>query len=210
MGGEGVEPLVERAVGGDDVALKVLLAETRARLCRFLSLKIPPELTRLLDPDDIVQETHVEVFRRIRAFQPHGLDSFFRWTATIALNRVRNALAMHRAQKRGGGRMIFSPPSRNVADSMVALLDMLAGPGKTPSRTLARMEAASAVKAALEELPTQHREAVWLVHIEGQSAVEAAAKLGKTDQAVRGLCRRGLKLLEQHLQSASKFLSSSG
>jgi RNA polymerase sigma-70 factor (ECF subfamily) len=209
VGGQGDTDWVHRAIRGDETALKVLLASSHARLVSFISRKIPSDLGRVVAAEDVVQEAHVEVFRRIHDTAPASEDAFFRWCAAIALSRLRNAIAKHRAQKRAGGQRIIGL-NQSMQDSMVALLDMLAGPGKTPSRAVARAEAASAVHAALESLPKHYRDAVWLVHIEGQSAAQAGTRLGKTDQAIRGLCRRGLKLLQHDLQSASRFLSSSG
>ena len=200
--------LVQRAVDGDEVALTLLLTESRAELCEYVSGKISPSVHRLLSADDVVQEAHAEVFRRISSFRPIGGDSFDRWVAAIAIRRLRSAIRRHRAAKRGGGR--FGAEPRHFEDSTIALLDFLAGPGKTPSRVVARGEAVGAVQEALADLPEQQRQAVWLVHIEGCTAGEAATQMGRTERAIHGLCRRGLENMRNQLESASRFLSSSG
>ena len=202
--------LVKRAAEGDAVALKLLLTESHRRLCEYISPKIPGDLRRVLDADDIVQDAHVEVFRRIGTFEFRGPDSLFRWVAAIGLSRLRNAIKRHRAAKRGGLHWTANPLSSGQQDSTIALLDLLAEPGKTPSRSVARGEAVDAVHAALANLPEGNRQAVWLVHIEGLKIAQAAAEMGRTERAVHGLCRRGLKLMQQRLESASRFLSSSG
>lgn len=92
----------------------------------------------------------------------------------------------------------------------MALFHNLAGPTKTPSRLVARSEAIVAVNHALANLPKHYHEAIQLVHIEGRSARDAGERMGRTERAIHGLCRRGLKLLEKELQSASRFLSSTG
>ena len=58
----GIE-LIRRARGGDETALKVLLAQTRAGLPARVATNIPTDLPRLIHADDIVQETHTRVFR---------------------------------------------------------------------------------------------------------------------------------------------------
>ena len=179
------------------------------RLCERLLRRIPADLRSILDPEDVLQESHVEVFRRIESFQPHGPGSFHRWTAAIALSRLRNNIKKYRAAKRGGGRRAVQPLPRNLEDSVVGLFNMVAAPGETPSRIVAKREAVDAVQSGLKDLPEQYRRAIWLVHIEGQSVKDAAAAMGRSERAIHGLCRRGLKLLEGQLGNASRFLSSS-
>lgn len=202
--------LLLRAIDGDTVALKLLLTESHGPLCERISRRVFGDLQRVVDVEDIVQEAHVEVFRRIRSFEPRGPGSFSRWLTAIAINRLRNAIKRHRAAKRGGGRIARSPSDRRIEDSTIALLSALRSPEKTPSRCVARREAVDAVHSALDELPEHYRRAVWLVHIEGRSVRETASQMGRTERAIHGLCRRGLKLLETRLQSSSRFLSSTG
>lgn len=202
--------LVRRAAAGDSVAAALLLKDSRDRLCRYLGRKVPGDLRGTMDAADIVQEAHVEVFRHLDRFESRGPDSFYRWVATIALRKLRAAIKQRRTAKRGGGRTPAAPARRDIDSSMIALLDDLAAPGRTPSRVVARAEALEAVKAALETLPERNREAIWGVHIEERPVADVAERMGVTDRAVHGLCRRGLKLLRERLGTASKFLSSSG
>ncbi len=202
------QDLVVRAAAGDSIALKGLLTTSRPRLCVYISHRIPTGLGRLIDAEDIVQEAHIVVFRRISSFEARGRDSFFRWVAAIALSKLRAAIKRHRAAKRGGGRLAAGRMTKSIEDSTIALLDMLSGPGETPSRSVARREAVDAVQKALDEIPERYRQAVWLVHIEGRCVRDAACQIGRTERAIHGLCRRGLKLLEERLGSASKFSSS--
>lgn len=94
--------LLERAASGDRLALRLILAESRERLRDYLSRRVPADLAGLIDAEDIVQEAHIEVFRRIEGFEPRGAESFFRWEATMAMNLLRNAVKWHRCAKRGG------------------------------------------------------------------------------------------------------------
>lgn len=191
--------LVQRARLGDAIALKLLLAATRQRLAEYINRRIPDALRRLIDADDIVQDTHVEVFRRIGEFTPLGEDSFFRWLATIGFRRLRNVVKWHRADKRGGGAL---PLTQQVEDSMVALLDQVSASGRTPSRSIARRESIAAVRTALQALPEHYRAALWLVYLEGRPVAEAAERLNTTDRAIHGLCRRGLKMLGDMLDAS--------
>jgi RNA polymerase sigma-70 factor (ECF subfamily) len=92
--------------------------------------------------------------------------------------------------------------------SVVALLDMMAGPEKTPSRTAARSEAVRAVEDALEQLPTDYRQAVRLVYLEGLTASEAGERMHRTERGVHNLCYKAKKHLRDLLGSRSHYLSN--
>ncbi|MFQ5413765.1 MAG: RNA polymerase sigma factor [Phycisphaerae bacterium] len=208
MAGEGCESgLVERAAAGDTVALTQLLTASRGALGAYVAVRLPAELQGVVDADDIVQETYVEVFRHIGRFKPEGAYAFERWLATIAIRKLHEAVRRRRALKRGGGAHAVRAPARRFEDSLVSLLDMVAGSNSTPSRVVGRREAGAAMEQAIGELPPHYAEAIRLVYLEGCSVAEAAERMGRTDRAIHGLCRRGLKLLHGKMGSASMFLS---
>ncbi len=199
--------VLELAVARDPAALDRLLTDTYLWLCDYVARRMPPDLRSIVDAEDIIQQTHLEVFHRIGDFAPNGVDSFRRWVRAIALSRLRNSIKGHRATKRGGRRARVQD-RRRIDDSTVALLDHLAGPGATPSRCVARGEAIDAVKTALDALPEHYRQAVRLVHIEGHRVCEAAALMGRTERAIHGLCRQGLKRMRDYLQKQLGLLGS--
>jgi len=208
---EGYElDLLDRATSGDTVAVTVLLARHHDRLKAQVSRKIPPDLRATVDADDILQETHIQVYQHIASFAPQGPDSFYRWMATIAVRRLRNAIKRCRALKRGAQGMVLTSGAAVPEDSVVTLLELMAGPEKTPSRVATRAEAIDAVQAALEHLPESYRQAVQLVYIEGRCVHDAAVVMGRSDRAVHNLCFKAKKHLQGLLGSASRYFSSSG
>ena len=202
--------LIDRAVRGDEVALTILLTQSRGRLCGYLCAKIPSNLSGQIDADDIVQEAHVEVFRHIGSFEMRGPESFDRWVKTIAIRKLRDSVKACRADRRGGGRSPIGTVTASVEESMVALLDLLAGPDKTPSRSAARHEVVAAIRDALTELPEDYRQAVWIVYIEGHPPAVAAERMQRTERAIHNLCYKAKDRLRDILGSRSRFLSSSG
>lgn len=201
--------LVTRAVAGDEAALTLLLAESAPGLRAYLSGRIPAALRGTIDADDITQDAQVEVFRHIRSFEPRGPGSFDRWVRTIALRELRDVIRARRAARRGGERVAVRAPTTEQEDSMVGLLDVLSGPGASPSRSVARHEAVAAVQAAIEGLPEDYRQAVWLVYIEGQPVSAAAAAMGRTERAIHNLCYKAKDRMRHLLGSQSRFLSGS-
>lgn len=179
--------LIQRAVGGDRAALTILLTRVHADLSRRLTRRMPADIRGSLDADDVLQQAFIAVFREISRFEDRGDDSFERWVATIAIRTLRNEIKARRTLKRGGGRYAIAA-SGNPDESMVALFDMVAAPGRTPSRSIVRHEAIASVQRALDSLPPDYREAVIGVYIDGKSVAEVAAQMGRTERAIHNLC----------------------
>jgi RNA polymerase sigma-70 factor (ECF subfamily) len=201
--------LVKKAVAGNVAALTVVLTDVHEQLRARLSRRMPRDLRGSVDADDILQEAQVEAYLHIDTFVPRGPDSFYRWVSTIAIRRLRNTIKKQRALKRGGGRLAVSTLPTATESSVVALLNLMAGPDKTPSRTAATQEAVEALEVAMTELPEDYRRAVQLVYIEGCTVAEAAKTLGRTDRAIHNLCYKAKEHLRGLLGSGSRFLSSS-
>lgn len=206
--GNGSDILMQ-AISGDRAALKLLLTNSYSGLLSYTARKMPLWLRGQLDAEDIVQDTHVRVFRNIGTFSPRDATSFDRWIRTIALRRLRDVIKSHRTAKRGGLLTLHPLQRRTFEDSALSLLDLIAAPGRTASRSVSRLEAVDAIQDAIDDLPEHYRKAVWMVHIEGRSVAETAGAMGRTNRAIHGLCRRGLVLMRDRLESAGRFLSSS-
>ena len=199
-----------RAVQGDQVALKALLAQSRDQLHQYLSGKIPADLSSVVDADDLVQEVHIRVFQNIGSLESDRPEAFHRWVKVIAINELRRAIRRCRAGRRGGGRIGVGDRKKSIEESTIGLLNLVAAPGKRPSQSVACHEAIEAVEVALSALPAHYEKALRLIHLQSCTLQEAAIKMGRSERAVQGLCRRGLKRLQRRLGNASRFLSSAG
>lgn len=195
------DSILARAIAGDRAALTVLLTRAHAELARRVERRIPAALRGSLDADDVVQQAFIAVFREIGRFEYRGEDSFDRWTATIAIRTLRNEVKARRRLKRGGGRAVIGDAQANAEESMVALFDMVAAPGRTPSLSIVRREAIASVQRALDELPEDYRIAVLGVYIEGRPVAEVAAQMGRTERAIHNLCFKAKARLTELLGS---------
>ncbi len=200
--------LAKRAAGGDVPAFEVLISEIRPRLCDHIARYIPASMRRLIDGDDMIQEACVIATRRIRDFVPETPNSFYRWMAAIALSCLRDSLKRYRAAKRGGKAHAVGRIRGGIEESSIQVWNLLVGSDQTPSRVVRGHEASRAVLDAVGKLPEHYRQAVWMIHIEQRSVADAASRMGKSERAVHGLCRRGLKLLQEQLVSMSRFIST--
>jgi RNA polymerase sigma-70 factor, ECF subfamily len=198
---------VQQAVAGCEAALERLLLTHYDRLAADISRKLPGELRGLIAPDDVLQEAFVVAFREIRDFVPQGAGSFYAWLVAIARHRLLDLVKGQRAAKRGGGRVALTGCAGSPDESLVGLLEMLNIQEHTPSRSVARREAVSAVQVGLAGLKDDYREALRLRYIEGLPVAEVAARLGRTAHAVHMLCHRGLQQLHAALGRSSQFFS---
>lgn len=199
--------LIERAVGGDEVATTVLLSLTYPSLRQHLQRRLPRDIQACIDVDDVVQDTQIQIFRNVATFRNTGPDSFYRWVATVGLYRLRNIIKAQRALKRGRGRTVGGSTSSAESGSNHALLDWLRGPENTPSHHAARSEAQDALSASLAELPEHYRQAVRLVYLEGRSVEEVARIMGRTERAIHNLCHKAKAQLHLAMGSTSRFFS---
>ena len=197
---------VTLAMEGDRPALESLILFHYDRLAARISRKLPVSLRRTVAVEDILQQTFTAAFLGIRSFCPEGRGAFFRWLATIAEHRLKDAIRGQRAAKRGGGKIEFHADAG--VESFDELIDLMEGPNRTPSQSTARLEAANAVHVALASLGEDCREAIQLRYIQGLCLADAAEALNKTPRSVRDLCYRGLKELRVVLGGSSQYFSS--
>jgi RNA polymerase sigma-70 factor, ECF subfamily len=197
--------LLKAAVAGDRVATSALLMRYDAQLRRRLAQWIEPRFRAVLDVEDILQDTYIEVFRHIRNFEPAGDVAFQVWLVTIAQRRYLNARRGLLAAKRGAGRR--AELAKNDASSLLQLVNVLEGNDSTPSRRAGRGEAEQLLWVALAGVKEDYRQALRMRYLEGRPVHEVAAILKRTERAVHMLCHRGLRALREQMGSASKFLT---
>jgi RNA polymerase sigma-70 factor (ECF subfamily) len=199
--------LIDRAVHGDQAALERLMLAHYDELARRVEQRLPRSLQSVVGADDIVQSTYAQVFAKIDQYEHRDDGSFLAWLLAIAENRLRDAIRAQGRKKRGGDRVRVSTTPDDQQSGAANLFDALAGPGNTPSRSLARREGIRAVQVAVAGLPDEHRRAVELRYFEGYSLEETARLMDRSTGAVRGLLDRAKKKMRETLERASRFLS---
>lgn len=197
------EELLASAVGGDCAALTALLRRHAAAIRR--SLSISPQWQAVLDVDDVLQVTYLEVFLRIGEFRPQGALAFLAWLRQIARNNLRDAIRGLQRDKRPPASRQVVPPQGD--DSYVALYELVGATSATPSRAAMRQEARTALEVALAALPSDYAQVVQLYDLEGRSGSEVAAAMGRSRGAVVLLRMRAHDRLKQRLGSMSRFVS---
>ena len=178
--------LLDRLGKGDESAFTALFEKYQKRLALLIHYKLSPELRRLTEVEDVLQETFFEAFRDIKQFRYEKSGGFLGWLSRIADHVIADAARFHGRQKRRAGdlvrfRSVGTPDGPEPVDSV------------TPSRLLAEKEKLSALIRRLDRLPEDYRRVILLAKVEGLSNAEIAEQLGRTKEATALLLHRAIK-----------------
>jgi RNA polymerase sigma-70 factor (ECF subfamily) len=140
------------------------------------------------DAEDLVQETYLKAFRAAGQFQPG--TNLRAWLFTILHNSARN-----RARDR----------ARDAVTADSEAVDRAAdrprggGAPETPESLLLRDALGPELQAAIDDLPEQFRQAVWLRDVEEFSYAEIAEMLSVPVGTVMSRISRGRHMLFERL-----------
>src|SRR5437773_1897559 len=93
---------IRAAAAGDTNALSALLMKHHESLLRFLERKLATKSPYAIDLEQVLQDTYITAFQRIRSFELRSEPAFYNWLRAIAESRLIDAKRMAGAQKRGG------------------------------------------------------------------------------------------------------------
>lgn len=194
------QQLLDQALAGNADALGELLEHYRAYLTVLAQRYLDQRVRGRLDAADVVQITFLEAQRDLPSFRGHQIEELLGWLRHILRNNVASAHQKHiYTQKRSAGREVVNSPT----DSRPAFTDLAPSETTSPSQRMMRDEAAVYLANCLDELPETQREALRLRYVEGCSLKEIADSMHKTEMAVAGLLKRGLKALRTRMLTDS-------
>jgi RNA polymerase sigma-70 factor (ECF subfamily) len=177
---------MQRLAAGHDAALNDLMDRHSGRVVQFLFRWLGNED----DANDLAQETFVRVYRHRSRYDG---GKFTTWLYTIAGNLARNE---YRRRSR-------HPDISLDAESQTGkgtIGEVLPAGAATPTEAAEATERLSAVRAAVQKLPEELREAVVLCEWEEMSAAEAAELLQTTSRGIESRLYRARKLLKDSLK----------
>jgi len=175
-----------RLVGGDDAALNDLMDRHATTVFHFLCRMLGNEE----DANDLAQEAFVRVFQHRARFQPDA--KFTTWLYTIAGNLARN----HHRWRCRHPTVSLDATNENTDES---LGDVLPTADVSPSEAAVTEERSNAVRAAVQALPEDLREAVILCEWQDLSVAEAAVVLHTSPKAVEARLYRARRRLREQL-----------
>ncbi|TVQ32432.1 MAG: sigma-70 family RNA polymerase sigma factor [Phycisphaeraceae bacterium] len=196
--------LRDAAAGGDEEAVETLLCVYHSRLYGFAKRKIGVDWQGKIEPEDILQEAYIDIFRGLADFEDRGEDSFYHWATRIVDHRFIDHVRRLRRQKRDVAR---ETPTGAAASRRESLLARCGGLDPSPSRIVRKDDAVGAMMGCIARLPEEHREVVTRLYLEEEPLAQVAAAMGKTEDAVRRMAGRAVEKLRDGMGRASRYLS---
>ena len=188
------ESLLARCAAGNAEAVSQLLEQHRPFLRRIAELRLDRSLRGRVDPSDVVQETQLEVMRRIVDYVQRRPMSFRVWLHYTACQRLTALWRHHRrAQRRSVDREIVLPEGSSIALAQNLLAE-------SPSEQLHQQELAQKVQEAVGRLDPADREIVLLRNFEELTNQESAERLAIDEMAASKRYGRALLRLRKLLR----------
>src|SRR5262245_20103862 len=98
--------LLTRIDKEDESAFTTLFEKYQKRLALLIHYRLSPELSRLTEVDDVLQETFLKAFRDIKQFRYENPGSFLSWLLKIADHVIADAARFHGRQKRRAAELV--------------------------------------------------------------------------------------------------------
>jgi RNA polymerase sigma-70 factor (ECF subfamily) len=180
------------------------LEQFRDFLCRLARGRFPARLQGKLDPSDIVQQTMLEAHAKRAQLRGDTPGEIAAWLRLMLLHNLADA---GRAFRQDCRELDRERPLAGSSSSPGLGCD-LAAEQSSPSQQAQQAELAAQLAHALVALPDGQREAIVLHYWHKASLAEIARELGRTQAAVAGLLKRGLKQLRTKLQEEATSITS--
>lgn len=169
--------LLDRSIEGDSQAFATLFARYEAALRQLCQRRLDLGLTRRFDLSDVIQETRLEAFRRLRDFSKRRPMPLAIWLERTALEQLSNLRRFHLDVAK---RSLRRESPQSDRSSMLLCHSLMAN-NVSPSQILSAEEEARRMREALTKLNDQDREILLMRYVEQHSNREIAYLLDITD-----------------------------
>jgi RNA polymerase sigma-70 factor (ECF subfamily) len=169
--------LIARAQEGEDAAVGELYDRYREQVFQYLYYRVGDSQTA----EDLTAEVFLRAMEALPRYRSQGTP-FRAWLFQIARN-----LAVDHYRRAGRRRH-------------VVLTDRIPHQGATPEESVESRLTSARLYRALQRLKDSQREVIVLRFVVDLPIAEVAQALGRSEDSVKGLQRRGLKVLRQTLQ----------
>jgi RNA polymerase sigma-70 factor, ECF subfamily len=184
---------------GDMDSLGRLFDHFRQQLLRVAHARLSDILQPKIEPLDLVQDTFVEAQIGLLRFLGLTEEATFRWLKRILRNNILDLTRRYNSAKRA----ITSEQQLNTT-----WLNVLVDQDPTPRTQVANRELSKQFKIAMELVPREYWEVLYLREVDNLRFAEIAVKLKKpTADAARKAYDRAFKILHAQL---ARFAGSGG
>jgi len=189
-------------MAADNVLSASKLEQFRHYLALLARMQIGPRYQAKIAASDIVQQTLIDAHQQWDQFRGTTDGELAAWLKRMLSCNLADAFRAAGRQKRDLSREQSIEQSIDMSCSRLEV--WLEAVQTSPSGKAVRNEQLLQLAAALGTLLEAERDAIELHHLHGWSLAEVAEHLGRTDAAVVGLLRRGLKKLRKQLEEPSE------
>lgn len=179
--------LIQRAQKGDEAALNAIFDQYHAGIFRYLYYRVGDAQAA----EDLTSEVFERMLRHLRSFKSNS-DSFPSWLFRIAHNLAAD-------YHRKNNKRARIPISENLTDL-----------GELPEQSLERRLTSQVLARALSQLNEEQREVVLLRFVIQLPIADVARALEKSEDAIKGLQRRGLSAMRDILTNMEVDYGSQG
>lgn len=162
-------------------------------------MQLSPRLSVKEAPSDIVQRAMLEAHRDLKDFRGKTDIELRAWLRKILTNNLAEVARRYNTGRRDIGREVSLEDQ--LEQSSALFLSQLDPKQETPSKLMMIQERSDQLTEAVLKLRDEERTAVVFKHIHNLPVAEIAEHLGRTNEAVAGLLRRGLRKLREILNS---------
>ena len=180
------QELVVRVQQGDKKAFDLLVLKYQLRVSKLVSRF----LRNQSDVPDVVQESFIKAYRALPNFR--GDSAFYTWLYRIAINTAKNHLV---AQSRKSPANSIDAQEAEDYGASEWLKEYA-----TPEREALTAELEKTIHQAMNDLPSDLREAITLREIEGLSYEEIAAVMDCPIGTVRSRIFRAREAIDSKLE----------
>ncbi len=179
--------VIKRAREGDREAFEQLFAGLEPELEAYVRSRLHPSHRSRIDAREVTADVLVRAFGSLGSFEGDSEEALRRWIFGIA--RIAGLKAAEALPGPG--------PLEIVCDR--------AGADPSPSGLLRREERLDRFQAALDTLRDDERQIIRLTRIDGLSMRDVAARLARSEDAVKQIFSRALRKLRQRMPETGSF-----
>jgi len=174
----------------------------REYLCVLARAHVHPRHASRIEASDLVQQTLLEACQKQNQFRGQSDAELAAWLKQMLAHNLADALRGRERAKRDARRE--RSLEMTIEDSFSRADDWLAAKQSSPSQQAIRIEELLRLADGLAQLPDDQRESLVLHHLQGWSLAQIAKHLGRSESAVTGLLRRGMKKLRGLMADGSE------